>query len=334
MSAPSFVVGLSAGFRRSDGSDVFPDFDLSPLTNDPAVEIRRLTTSGRIDARDVAGMDALILLGDAFDAESVPSNRRLKLVARFGVGFDKVDLPACNAAGIFVSITPDAVRRPVAVAILTLILALSGRLFEKDRLTRLGAAGFAQRGAIMGVGLAGKVLGSIGLGNIAGEMFRLARPLDMRFIANDPFADQRHAEAFGVTLVPLDELFEQSDVLTVNCPALPATLGLVSRDRLRRMKTGAYLINTARGTIVDQAALVEALNQGWIAGAGLDVLEPEPPSQDDPILTAKNVILTPHALSWTDQSFAAIGRSCVDSVQAVRANGVPEHLANPDIAGL
>lgn len=327
----SFRVALSGGFLKPDGSPAYPDFDISPLERDPGVELVRLSPGPVITQEQMAGIDALILLGESFVRDSIAPDGRLRLVARYGVGYDQVDTVACTEAGIAVAITPDAVRRPVAVAILTLMLALTGRLIVKDRLTREGPAGFAQRNAFMGVGLAGRVLGSIGLGNIGAEMFRLAAPLGMRLIAHDPFADRALAESLGVELVQLNEVFERSDVLTVNCPLNPATLKIVSRERLARMKPTAFLINTSRGGTVDEAALAEALEAGRLAGAGLDVFDPEPPATDAPILKAPNVIATPHALSWTDQSFAAIGASCIDAVLAVREARLPNYLANPAI---
>jgi D-3-phosphoglycerate dehydrogenase len=329
--APPFVVALAARFTGPDGKPLYTDFDLSPLAQDPGVQLRRLANGPRIAAAELAGIDALILLGETFAADSIPPGGRLKLVARFGVGYDKIDVAACTAAGIPVSITPDAVRRPVAVAIVALLLALATRLPQKDRLARLGAAGFAQRPREMGVGLQGRVLGSVGLGNIACEMFRLMQPFGMRFIAHDPYAGASRAQALGVALVDMDALFRDSDVLAVNCPYLPETHQLVSRERLRLMKPSAFLINTARGAIVDQAALAEALCAGRLAGAGLDVFEPEPPAPDDPIFRAPNLIASPHALSWSDQGFAAIGAGCVAAVNAVRAGRLPAHLANEEL---
>lgn len=326
-----FRVGLSGGFLKPDGTPAFPDFDLGPLERDPGIRLSRLAPGPVIRPEQVAGLDALILLGEEFRADSILPGGPLRLVARYGVGFDSVDTAACTAAGIAVSITPQAVRRPVAVAILTLLLALTGRLLAKDALTREGPSGFARRGALMGIGLVGRTLGSIGIGNIGGEMFRLAAPLGMRHIAHDPFARAEDAAALGVELVPLEALFREADVLAVNCPLNDATRHIVSRARLALMKPSAFLINTSRGPTVDEAALAEALVAGRLAGAGLDVFDPEPPPADAPILRAPNVIATPHALSWTDQGFAAIGAACVEAVLAMRDGHWPPHLANPAV---
>ena len=327
-----FRVALSADFRKADGAPAYPMFDLAPLTSRRNVEVDYLTpVDGVMPAAALADFDALILLAHRFTAASLPANGRLGVVARFGVGYDTVDVPALTAAAIPLVITPDGVRRPVAVSILTLMLALTGKLMVKDQLARRGPPGFAERGAHMGVGLVGKVLGSIGIGNIGAELFRLARPLDMHFIAHDPYADAAVARELGVELVDLPTLFTRSDILTVNCPYSLTTHHLVNAERLALMKKSAYFINTARGPIVDQAALTRVLQERAIAGAGLDVLEMEPPNPDDPILKLDNVILAPHALCWTDQCFAGNGAADVAAVLEIMAGRNPRGVVNRDI---
>lgn len=331
--SPVFRVALSGDFRRPDGTPTYPDFDLAPLRAAPGVEMAFLDSNSPLEAAQLEDFDALILLAHRFSAGSAPLGGRLSVVARFGVGYDTVDVGACTANDIALVITPDGVRRPVAVSIITLMLALTGKLMTKDRLTRLGADGFARRSDHMGTGLVGRTLGSIGVGNIGEELFRLARPFDMKFIAHDPFADARRMSELGVELVSLDDLFARSDVLTVNCPLTDDTRHLVNAARLATMKKTAYFINTARGGIVVQAALTAALQNGDIAGAGLDVLEVEPPSPDDPLLKLDNVILTPHALCWTDQCFAGNGRADVRAVLEVQHGRVPVGIVNREVAG-
>lgn len=326
-----FRVALSGDFRKPDGTPTFPDFDLTPLRETPNLELVFLETASPLRAEQLEDFDALILLGHRFDATSVPKSGRLAVVARFGVGYDTVDVAACTASDIALVITPDGVRRPVAVSILTFILALTGRLMVKDQLARQGAAGFAARGAHMGVGLVGKVLGSLGVGNIGAEMFRLAKPFDMQFIAHDPFADPAVAAELGIELVSLDELFARADILTVNCPLTPGTQHIVNAERLALMKPTAYLINTARGPIVDQKALTQVLQERRIAGAGLDVFEQEPPDADDPLLKLDNVILAPHALCWTDQCFAGNGAADVKAVLAVMQGEAPHGVVNREV---
>ena len=321
-----FRVALSADFRKEDGTATFPMFDLEPLYADKDVDVAYIpSTNGRIAAEDVTGFDALILLMPTFDADSIPEENAPGIVARFGVGFDTVDVSACTEAGIAVTITPDGVRRPVAASVLTFILALSGKLFIKDKLVRQGPEGFARRVDHMGEGLTGKTLGSIGLGNIGAEIFRLCAPLDMNFIYTDPYVDTDTGQSVNARAVDLETLFRESDYVCVNAPLNAGTHHLVNAHLLAMMKPTACLINTARGPLVDQKALVAALQNGTIAGAALDVFDPEPPEADDPLLALDNVIVTPHALCWTDQCFAGIGASAVSAVLDVKNGREPAH---------
>ena len=323
-----FTVALSGDFKTADGSPTFSDFDLRPLFDAPGVSVQFLQNADPLGYEQLEDVDALILLAHRFGRDSVPKSGRLSVVARFGVGYDTVDVPACTEAGIPLVITPDGVRRPVAVSIVTFMLALTGKLITKDRLTREAAGGFAKRSAHMGVGLVGRTLGSLGIGNIGAELFRLAKPFEMRFIAHDPYADPRLAAELGIELVGLDDLFHRSDVLSISCPLTPETHHIVNAERIGLMKPTAYLINTSRGPIIDQAALTEALQAHRIAGAGLDVLEKEPPEPDDPILALDNVLLAPHALCWTDQCFAGNGAADITAVLDVQHGRVPTGVVN------
>ncbi|MCB1495499.1 MAG: dehydrogenase [Bauldia sp.] len=326
-----FRVALSGDFNKADGAPTFPDFDLDPLRDEPNVELRFLESEDTLSGRQLEDFDALILLAHRFARQSVPESGRLTVVARFGVGYDTVDVDACTDAGIALVITPDGVRRPVAVSIMTFMLALTGKLKVKDQLTRQAAAGFAKRSDHMGVGLVGRTLGSLGIGNIGAELYRLAMPFDMKYIAHDPYADKAVAAELGIELVGLEELFRRADVLSVSCPLSEATRHIVNAKHLALMKPTAYLINTARGPIVDQKALTRVLQEGRIAGAGLDVLETEPPDADDPILKLDNVLLAPHALCWTDQCFAGNGAADVRAVLDVMHGREPRGVVNRDI---
>ncbi|RWO75835.1 MAG: dehydrogenase [Mesorhizobium sp.] len=331
MANAMFRVALSGDFRKPDGAPTYPDFDLEPLRNAPGIEMAFLESNNPLRGDQLEDFDALILLTHRLDATSVPKSGRLAVVARFGVGYDTVDVEACTAAGIALVITPDGVRRPVAVSVITFMLALTGKLLTKDALTRKGPAGFNQRSDHMGVGLVGRTLGALGIGNIGAEVFRLAKPFDMNFIAHDPFADSKVAAELGIELVELEDLFRRADVLSVNCPLTPQTHHIVNAERLALMQRTAYLINTARGPIVDQVALTKVLQERRIAGAGLDVLEQEPPDADDPILKLDNVILTPHALCWTDQCFAGNGAADVKAVIEVQHGREPRGVVNREV---
>ena len=329
-----FRIALSSDFLRPDGSPAYPMFDLSPLENDPDIDFFYApVVDNVVPASSLGDTDALILLGARFTEESVPEGDRLSMVARFGVGYDNVDVAACTDNAIAVVITPDGVRRPVAVAVLTFILALAGKLFVKDRLTRAGPDGWAERATHMGTGLVGLTLGQLGIGNIGAEVFRVARPLDMTYIAHDPFVDPAVAPELGVELVSLDDLFRRSDFLSISCPLNDETRGLVGERLIGLMKPTASLINTARGPVVDQAALTRALTNGVIAGAGLDVFEDEPTSSDETLATLDNVILTPHALCWTDQCFAGNGAADVRAALAVKRGEEPSGIVNREICG-
>lgn len=329
--AGKFRVALSGDFRKADGTPVFKDFDTAPLAAAPNVEMVYLENANPLAASQLEEFDALILLAHRFDATSVPKSGRLSVVARFGVGYDTVDVPACTANDIALCITPDGVRRPVAVSIITFILALTGKLLVKDKLARQGAPGFGARGSHMGVGLVGKTLGSIGIGNIGAELFRLAKPFDMKFIAHDPYADPKIASELGIELVPLDDVFARADIVTVNCPLTDKTHHLVNAQRLALMKPTAYFINTARGPIVDQKALTAALTAGKIAGAGLDVFEVEPTDPDDPIFKLDTLIAAPHGLCWTDQCFAGNGAADIRAVLDIQKGRVPRGVVNREV---
>ncbi len=326
----TYRVAISADLLQPDGTPAFEGVDLSPLHDEPRVELVpvRPGPGNVLPGQALAGCDALILLRYRFMRESVPDDGRLSVVARFGVGYDSVDLEACTEAGIAVVITPDGVRRPVAVATLTLLLAVAGRLLHKDKLTRTGPPGWERRMEPMAVGLVGRTLGLLGIGNIGAEVLRMAKPLELVYIAHDPYADPKLAAELGVELVGLEDLFRRADFLSVNCPLNDETRGLVSAERIGLMKPSAFLINTARGPIVDQAALTAALRDGRIAGAGLDVFDPEPTASDEPLHALDNVILTPHALSLTDQCVGGIAALDIKAVLDVMHGRVPETVVN------
>lgn len=327
-----FRIALSGDFRKEDGSPTFPSFDLSPIAENPDAELVWVdSVDGVIPSEPLEDCDALILLVPQFGPSSAPKSGRLAMVARFGVGYDNVDIPTCDANGIALVITPDGVRRPVAVSVLTYVLALSQKLLIKDRLCREGPSGWSRRGAFMGEGLVGKTLGQLGMGNIGAEVFRLAAPFGMRLISHDPYGDPDLARSLGVELVSSDELFAQSDYLSVSVPLSEKTHHYVNAARLSSMKPTAYVINTSRGPVVDQRALYEALSSGVIAGAGLDVFEVEPAPADEPLFTLENVIATPHALCWTDECFAGNGAADIVAAFEVMRGRVPRGIVNRDI---
>jgi D-3-phosphoglycerate dehydrogenase len=328
----NYKVAASGDFRQPNGHEAYPGFDFTPISGRSDIQFRFLQPSKVIGAGQTRDLDALILSSGAIGPESLATSARLALIIQFGAGVDHIDIDACTKAAVAVVNTAGAVRRPVAVAILTLILALVGRLREKDRLARSGPTGWARAAALTGVDLRGKTLGSVGLGGIASELFRLARPLDLDLIAHDPAVDSATAARLGIRWVELDDVFRLADIVTVNCPLTPSTRHLVNAERLALMKSSAFLINTARGGVVDQRALTAALTSGRIAGAGLDVFEQEPADAHDPLFTLDNVVVTPHCLCWTDELYRACGEEAVAAVTSVLAGKMPQRLLNPAVA--
>ena len=325
----TYRVGLSSDFLRANGTPAFGDLDLSLLDAAPNVDWEFVSgTEDVLRADQLRGLDALILLNRQVTSETLDGIADLRVVARFGVGYDNVDVSACSRAGVILTITPDAVRRPVAAAAMAFILSLSHRIVTKDRITREG--NWHERVDHMGVGLVGRVLGIVGLGNIGRDLARLSRAFDLRAIAFDPYARPMAGGAAGAELVGLEQLLSESDFVCVCCPLTEETRHLINAERLATMKPSAFLINVARGPIVDQAALVEALRLGVIQGAALDVFEAEPIPADDPLLKLDNIIVAPHAAAWTDQLFSGNGRSACESVLTCLAGRVPEHVVNRD----
>ena len=325
-----FRVGLTIDFLRPDGRQAFPDIDLSPLDRAEGVEWHCLKEGAEeVPAEAAADCDALLVLAPRISAATLGDAARLAVVARIGVGYDSVDVDACTRAGVALTITPDGVRRPVASAAMAFLLALAHRLPVKDRLTREGR--WADRVDHMGLGLRGRTLGLVGLGNIGREVCRLCAPFEMNLLAADPFAGEQAAAGLGARLVSLADLLREADFVLICCALTAETRHLIGAAELNRMKATAHLINVARGPIVDQAALTAALGQGAIAGAALDVFEEEPVDPGDPILRLDNVILAPHALAWTDESFRMMGESAFAGILAVSEGRPPGHVVNGEV---
>ncbi len=326
--AETFRVGVTRDLRAADGTIGLGDIGTGLLDVAPGIVWEFLTqTTPELSGQDIDRYDALAVLGPRVTAGTLEGAHRLCVIARYGVGYDNIDIGACTRAGVAVTITPDGVRRPMATAIMTFILALGGRLLQKDRITRSGV--WEQKLDHMGVGLTGRVLGSIGFGNIGRELFTLAKPFQMRHIAYDPFAGPD--PALDVDLVNLETLLRSADFVVVNCALTSDTRHLLDAARLALMKPTAFLINTARGPIVDQAALTEALRMRRIAGAALDVFEQEPIDPNDPILKLDNVIVTPHALGWTDEWIRLTGRSALGGILDVAGGREPPHIVNRQV---
>jgi len=256
-------------------------------------------------------------------------NDRLLSLHRNGVGYDRVDVPALTKSGVLLCITPAAVRRPVAVAIIAFILALSTRLFIKHRLTSEGR--WSEVAKHNGYGLIGRTLGSLGVGNIGHEMFKLAKPFGMRHIAYDPYLKQKDVDDVDVKLVDMDTVLSESDFLNISCPLNEKTRHLIGERELKKMKPTAFLINTARGPIIDEAVLVKALRERWIEGAALDVFDQEPTPSDNPLFKLDNVIVTAHAMAFTDHFLNAVWEIIAGQITQLLDGKMPDGVVNREV---
>ncbi len=322
-------VKITRDFLGPDG-ELKQDIGLDLLKENPGVayEFAKLSPEARPD--EIAGCEVVMTTQSArFTPGTFSGAQRLVAIAKFGAGYNNIDTRACTENDVLVFTTPEGVIRPVAAAILTYILALSTRLFVKDTLVRTGR--WQEKTSHMGVGLRGKVVGSVGLGGIAREFFRIARPLDIVPLAHDPYVSGEDARAAGVPLVDLGTLLRQSDFVCLNCPLTDSTYHLVGENEVALMKPTAFLVNTARGEIVDQAALTRALQERRIRGAALDVFDPEPLDPGDPLTRLDNVILAPHGLAWTDELFRGNGEGCMRRILQVARGLAPESVVNKEV---
>jgi phosphoglycerate dehydrogenase-like enzyme len=322
-------VGLSADLFDSNGRPVFGDQPLS-LFSAPGIAWDILPlAAGQLPPTAFTDYEALLVGGlRVTEKELAHEGGKLRVIARNGVGYDAVDTAALTRRGILLTNTPIPVRNAVATAALAFILALTLRLPLKSRLAREGR--WPERGNHPGLALAGRTLGIIGLGGIGRELVRLMQPHGMVVVAADPHVDDASAAQAGAALCSLEELLERSDVVVVACLLNESTRHLLNADRLGLMKPTAYLINVARGPIIDEAALIQVLREGRIAGAGLDVFEQEPPDPMNPLLTMETVIPTAHCLCWTDSFVEAVGRDAISGIIAVLTGRWPQFVVNPD----
>ena len=329
MSEP-FRVGYTNDFLKSDGSIGWGDIGLAQYDGIPNLEVEFMPEHPGVLPTELAqGYDALGVLAPKITADLLDNSPRLVLVARFGVGYDSVDIDAATRNGIAVSITPSGVRRAIAATTLTLLLGAAHRIVEKDRITRNGEWG--SKLDYMGYQVTGKTLGMIGLGNIGRDFLNLISPFEMNVLAYDPYISAEQAAESGARKVELDELLAESDYVVILCNLTPETFHLMNAERFALMKPTAILVNIARGPIVEEPALYDALANRKIRGAATDVFETEPPDPDNPLFKLGNIIVTPHALGWTEESAMGIGTSVIESVLAVRAGRAPATLANPAV---
>jgi D-3-phosphoglycerate dehydrogenase len=332
MAPERFRVGITRDNLKSDGTPIFDAASLK-LLDDPRIEWEFMPElEAELTPQTAAKYDAVCVMMATVTRNTVSApDRRLKLIARFGVGYDTVDVPALTDSGVLLTITPDGVRRPVASSALTFLLMLAHRVPVKDRLVREGR--WNERVNYMGVGLSGRTLGSIGVGNIGSELFRLATPFAMRHLACDPYVTPQSVAPLGVKLVDLNTLLRESDFVCVNCPLNSETRRMMSTQQFALMKPTAFFINTARGPIMDEKALYRALTQNQIAGAAIDVFEQEPTPPDNPLLKLDNIIVTPHYICLTDECINTVAAGVFSACRDLANGRVPKNVVNQQVLG-
>jgi D-3-phosphoglycerate dehydrogenase len=279
-------------------------------------------------ARDA---DAILNATAQITRRVIEQLQHCQVIVRYGIGVDTIDIPAATEYGIMVANVPDFCMQEVSNHALMLLLACAKRLVRLDGAVRAGEWG--RRGEILpgADAIAGQTLGLVAFGKIPRALVPKAHALHMDVLAFDPYVQASTFQSYGVTPVSLEELLERSDYVSVHTPLTPETRGLFDAAAFRRMKPSAYFINTSRGPVVVEKALIQALQEGWIAGAGLDVFEEEPLPPDSPLTVLDNVVLTPHSASYSEAAFSELYRRVGAEAARVLSGDPPENLVNPEI---
>ncbi len=266
------------------------------------------------------GMDGYIAGLDEIDGKALQAADALKVIVRYGVGYDKVDLPAAAEKGIIVSNTPGANSASVAELALGLILMLARQIPTATEALRKG-----EWPRLPGLSLSGKTIGILGFGAIGKQLAQRLANFECRLVACDPYPDETFAQKYNVTLVPLGDLIAISDFISLHLPVLPETRDMVNDGFIAAMKPGAFLINTSRGEILDEAALVRGLESGHLRGAALDAFSQEPPDITNPLLSMPQVICTPHLGAQTDGATNNMGHMALDECLRVLKGEQPRY---------
>jgi phosphoglycerate dehydrogenase-like enzyme len=342
---PIFRIALTGDFLDESGNPAYGDLGLGELSSQPHVRYRFLTDlapraedssywsrlySLEITPEHIGNIDGLIVLRPWVTRATFGAGAGdLIVIGRSGAGYDKIDLAACTEHGVAVFNAPLALNHSTASAALLFMLALAKRLPDQDRIVRHGH--WDQQAVVVGSEIQGRTLGIVGLGHSGRELARLVAPFAMRILVHSPHAEPAEAQALGAQLTSLDEVLRESDFVSLHCRLDPSRRRMIGPDQLAMMKSTAFLINVARGELIDQAALVTALRDGQLAGAGLDVFEVEPLPWDDPLIGLDNVILTPHWLASTRDVWQATARAMSEGMLRAARGKRPENVVNPDV---
>ncbi len=305
------------------------------IIGDFGCEVTQYSAFSPGDILEVASdADAILTVGGKFTRETIEGLKKCKVIARYGVGFDNVDVTAATEKGIVVTYVPVYCQEEVATLALTLMLACSRKIFQGDRAVKEGNWAKAVAAVSGAASPRGKTVGLVGFGSIARQVVPLVKPLGVRVIAYDPYIDLRYCQELDVESVELDYLLEHADYVSLHAPLMESTRHMIGAKQLSRMKKTAILVNTGRGGLVDQDALCQALKAGEIAGAGLDVLEFEPPREQEEIFTLPNCITTGHIAAATEEAIVRLRTAAATSLVQVLSGVKPQFpsgIANPDV---
>lgn len=275
------------------------------------------------------GADGVLNRAAPMTARVIRSLDKCKVIARYGVGVDNVDVGTATGMGIVVANVPNYCNDEVSTHAVALLLALARKIVSHDKAVRNGAWDLGSADPIYRT--AGSTVGLVGLGRIARTVARKLQGFDMKIIATDPFVSVEEAEGIGVELVEVDTLLRTSDFVSLHAPLMDSTKKMINAEALAKMKPSAYLVNTSRGGLIDQAALITALKDHQIAGAALDVYEIEPLEPDSPLKELDNVILVDHAGWYSENSIVDLQTSAAKAVAAVLSGEKPESAVNPQV---
>ena len=330
MNRQPFRVALTADFYEA-GKLRYRDIGLSILKRTTNIELTTLESHlSVIASNQLSTINGVIVLSPRVTAESLENCHELLGIGRFGVGYDSVDVDACTAADVALFITSGAVDHSVAEATVAWMLALTHHIRIKDRLVREGQ--WNVRSRYMGCELRDRTLGLIGFGGIGKNVVKLLSSFSMATpLVFDPYVTDEAIDQAGARRVELDDLLVQSDFISLHCPLNDRTRNLLSSRELSLMNANAYLLNTARGGIVDEDALYQALVEHRIAGAALDCFSIEPVLDRTRWSDLDNVILAPHSIAWTEELFRDIGRSVCQGMLDISSGRRPKHVVNPEV---
>jgi D-3-phosphoglycerate dehydrogenase / 2-oxoglutarate reductase len=279
--------------------------------------------------KEVQDADGFLVRTAEIPASVINAGKVLKVIARHGVGYDNIDVKAATARKIPVCITPRANALSVAEHVIALMLALAKRVLPFDAATRKNE--WEIRNSYSAFDLDGKTLGILGMGRVGRLVCQKAKAaFNMEILAYDPLVPKEAMEKAGARVAAISEILKASDFVTLHVPSLAETKGLIGAAQLKTMKRSAFLINCARGPIVDEAALVAALKDGTIAGAGLDVFDPEPPKADNPLFRLPNVVLSPHSAGLTVECVIRMATHAAQAIIDVLEGRRPEGVINPE----